>query len=241
MSSVKPDRSAQDAARTAALLEEHEQFCAEVADGLHTLAQPLTILRSAIAMLARANDDGIDGRRYVEMSMRQIERTCQLFSSVQELLSAKMVPADLEPINIGQLMTRIADDCSHSLHERDIKLAAIYPTSLGNILGDLQRTEKAISAMLETAISISSAGDVVKVDASPSDGFLEISIESTCRLDNTLKSFDRLNLSLARTYILSQQGQYQFTEEPFRISLALPALQPESEASETICYAACID
>ncbi len=235
MSFVKPNRSAETAMRMAALLEEHEQFCAEVADGLHTLAQPLTILRSAIAMLAMGKNGGAENGRYVEMSVRQIERTCELFSSVQELLAAKMVPAEHEAIDIRSLLTEIIENRAQTLSERGIGLVVAMPASLGTTYGDLQRTRQAMSAAFDTVVAASSAGDIVKVDTCASEELLEIALEGTCRLDNGLKSFERLNLSLTRANILSQQGQYQFTEEPFRISLALPTRQLYLKDSEITC------
>src|SRR5580698_1814128 len=100
MSSVKPDGNSNELDSVSALREEHERFCAELADGLHALAQPLTILRSAIALLAMANEAGTDGTKYVTLSARQIDRTCQLFSSVQNLLGSRTAAAKQEPIEI---------------------------------------------------------------------------------------------------------------------------------------------
>ena len=238
MSFVKPNRSAENAMRMAALLEEHEQFCAEVADGLHTLAQPLTILRSAIAMMAMGKDGGTENKRYLELSVRQIERTCQLFSSLQDLLAAKTVSVESEPIDIACLLSQTIEDCSEILQERGVGLTMDISESADTVYGDPQRTRRAIAGAIEVAASVSSAGDVIKIDTSASEDVLEISVESTCRLDNGLKSLERLHLSLTRANILSQRGQYQFTEEPFRISLALPARQPDSETGETVCCAA---
>ena len=234
MSFVKPDRSTENTTRAAALLEEHEQFCAEVADGLHTLAQPLTILRSAIAMLAMRKDCGNESERYVDMSVRQIERTCQLFSSVQNLLAAKTVPADRKEIDLRDLFAPIVEEHLQMLHERGIGLIVDMSESEDAVFADPQRTRLAIATAFATAISASAAGDVIKVDSSASEGLFEISIESTCRPDNSLKSFERLNLSLVRANIQSQQGQYLFTQEPFRISLALPAHQHGSADNETV-------
>ena len=241
MSSVKPDSTAEEAARVAALREEHEHFCAEVAEGLHALAQPLTILRSAIALMAAAKESGADCTRYMDMSARQVERTCRLFSSVQGLLASRMAPAEPEPIDIGSLLARIIEDRSHSIDALGIRLFAKVPESPAIAFADLRRTEQALSAAFETAVSISVAGDVVKVDSSVSDGFLEFVFQSTSKQDNSLKSSDHLNLSLAKANFLSQQGRYQFTVEPFRISLALPVHESELKDSETFCCAACID
>jgi hypothetical protein len=239
MSSVKPNCSAEESARVAALREEHEQFCAEVAEGLHALAQPLTILRSAIALLAMAKENGGDCARYMELSARQIDRTCKLFSSVQGLVASSTAPAELETIDIGNVMAQMIEGRSHSLNDLGIDVVADVKRIQTTAFGDPQRMEQALSAAFETTVSVSSAGDVVKVDSCVSDGFLEFRFESTSKQENNLKSSDRLNLSLAKANILSQQGRYEFTLEPFRISLALPVHQQEMTDSETICCTAC--
>jgi light-regulated signal transduction histidine kinase (bacteriophytochrome) len=239
MSSVKPNGNPNESDSAAALREEHERFCAELADGLHAMAQPLTILRSAIALLAMANEAGTDGTRYVTLSARQIDRTCQLFSSVQNLLGSRTVPAKREPIEIQNVVSQLIESRSQTLDERGIQLITIATNPGCMIHGDRQRTEQALAAAIETAISVSTAGDVVKVESSTTDGFLEFAVETSRNQENDLKSFDRLNLALAKTNILSQQGRYDFTMEPFRISLALPVQLTELENSENVCCEAC--
>jgi light-regulated signal transduction histidine kinase (bacteriophytochrome) len=239
MSFVKSNPAANDSSRIAALREEHERFFAEVADGLHALAQPLTIVRSAIAMLALAKEGDADCGRYVDLSSRQIERACKLFASVQELLASKTTLAEPEPIDCEKLLRRIVEDRTRSLDERGIQLVTTAPALPCLAFGDRNKTEQALSVAFETAVSVSLQGDVVKVDASAFDGFVEFAFQSSHKQDNDLKSSDRLNLSLAKANILSQQGRYSFTREPFRISLALPAHQPDMENSETIDCKAC--
>jgi signal transduction histidine kinase len=241
MSSVNRNYTREESAHAAALREEQEAFCADVADGLHALAQPLTILRSAITLMAAAQADGGDCARYMDLSTVQIERACRLFSSVQDLLAAKLVEADAEPIDMRNLLTRVIEERSHALDGRGIDLAAEISTAPAMAFGDLRRTERALAAALDAAVSVSSAGDVIQVDSSVSNGFLECAFQSTSRQDNNLKSSDRLNLSLTKANMLSQQGRYEFTQEPFRISLALPVHASEVTESEAICCTACTD
>jgi hypothetical protein len=136
------------------------------------------------------------------------------------------------------LLSRVIEDRSQALNELGIRLDAGWPECPCTAFGDPQRTQQAISAALDATVAASSSGDSVKVDTFTTKGFLEVSFESTGKIDNGFKSFDRLNLSVARANILSQQGLYQFTQEPFRISLALPAHELELENSETHCCAA---
>jgi len=223
------------------LREEHDRFCAELADGLHALAQPLTIVRSAIALLAAAGENGAHPARYVDMSARQMERTCQIFASVQGLLATRLVPAACEPLDLPLLFARIAQDHASKLAERGIRLEQSARPLPEPVVADRLRTEQAIAAALQTAISASSSGDVIQMDTSQSDESFEVRLQSTCRTENSLNSFDRLHLSLARANMLSQHGGYRFTPEPFCIALMLPARQPQLEKNEHIDYTACTD
>lgn len=241
MSFVNRNCTREESAGMMALREEQKDFCADMADGLHALAQPLTILRSAITLMAAAKENGADCTRYMNLSAVQIERTCRLFASLQGLMASRLAEADPELIDMGELLTRVIKERSHTLDSLGIVFSADIPATPATVLGDVQRTEQALSAAFETVISVSSAGDVVQVDSSVSNGFLECAFQSTSRQDNSLKSSDRLNLSLTKANMLSQQGRYELTLEPFRISLALPAHAPEVRDSEAICCTACTD
>jgi signal transduction histidine kinase len=64
--------------------EAFERFYASIAEGLHELAQPLTILRSSIAA-ANAEDATQERQRYyLDISKSQVERACELFESLQQ-------------------------------------------------------------------------------------------------------------------------------------------------------------
>jgi signal transduction histidine kinase len=251
MSFVKPRPANEEPDPLAALLrehEEHEQFCVELADGLHALAQPLTIVRSAISLLEMAREsgadsarsgaddsrdsadsgrDGADSGRYIEMSGRQIDRACRIFASLQALVAVHVVPANPQSVDIDDLLSHIVADPPPPLGERGIGFAT--SGAAGTVFGDRHRTEQAIAAAIEAAASAASAGDVIQIDTSRSEGYVEFVIQCAGRLENSPSSSERLNLSVARASILSQQGRYRFTPDPFRISLVLPGLQPHIE------------
>ena len=65
-------------------LDERARLCGDIADGLHALAQPLTILRGALGALALRERIAPQNCRYIDMSMLQIERMCDLISLIQK-------------------------------------------------------------------------------------------------------------------------------------------------------------
>jgi hypothetical protein len=83
--------------------EELGRFYTGMAEGLHALAQPLTILRSSIAA---ANSAGITQERqryYLDISKSQVDRACELFASLQQLAISAQSPVDRSPSVEGEL------------------------------------------------------------------------------------------------------------------------------------------
>lgn len=73
--------------------EDFDRFCASIADGLHALAQPLTILSSSIAAASNVGITQERQRYYLDISKSQVERACELFESLQQLA----ISADTRP------------------------------------------------------------------------------------------------------------------------------------------------
>jgi signal transduction histidine kinase len=68
--------------------EEYDRFYADLADGLHALAQPLTILRGSIMALSSEEITPERQQHYLDVSKSQVERACALFDAVQALVIA---------------------------------------------------------------------------------------------------------------------------------------------------------
>ena len=63
-----------------ALAEPSSLLHAELADGLHAMAQPLTILRGAMCALTLREEMEPANRRYLDMSAKQVDRLCDLMA-----------------------------------------------------------------------------------------------------------------------------------------------------------------
>jgi signal transduction histidine kinase len=216
---------------------DRDGFCADLADGLHALAQPLTILRSAIAMLSLANDPETPRHRCLDISVRQIERTCSLFASVQDLVSSRAEAASSAAVDVNALLTQAIDDCAPAYRELGVEVIAPHQDSIPQVFGDSHRTERALSASLEAALSISSEGDTVEISVLWPNDFVEVVVANAPRHRRNLNASERLHLSVAKANVLSQHGKYEFAEEPFRVTLALPISKTDGQTKETLSAA----
>lgn len=217
-----PMRSAGSVAAPEAVDPEQARFYADLVNGLHAMAQPLTILRSAIEVLALPQAAAIDQRRYLEISAKQVARTCGMFASLQDLVEVRIIEAQQARFDLWELLSPLVEDQRRLFLTAGIGIAAARSGPWAASWGDAGRTEQALLALLKTAGSVSASGDVIELRAELADGFVELTLENTRKHGKRIDSSDRLSLSVAEANILSQNGRYAVIEDPFRVSLALP-------------------
>jgi len=207
---------------TSSAEEERARFLANMSEGLHALAQPLTILRMALAACVTPGLDATRQQRYMDRSHLQIERACNLFDLLQDLVIASHMEADREPFGLNGLIATVAEAERASLHASGIKLELSAPSELPTVWGDAERTQQAIAAGLRAATSLSSAGEVIELLVSIVNGHVECIIRNDHAHGKPLNASDRLSLAVAAANVLSQEGTYEFFEDPFCARMALP-------------------
>ncbi|HEX4036771.1 MAG TPA: hypothetical protein VHX37_01820 [Acidobacteriaceae bacterium] len=217
-----PMRSAASVAAAEAAHPERARFYADLVNGLHAMAQPLTILRSAMEMLTLPNGGMIDQRRYLEMSSRQVARTCGMFASLQDLVETQLIEAQRVRFDLWDLLMPLIENQRRMLGDTRIEIIAARPESRVAVWGDAGRTEQALAAVLKLAGAVSISGDVIELRAVKADGYMELTCENARRHGKPMDSSERLSLAVAEANILSQNGRYDAVEDPFRVSLALP-------------------
>jgi light-regulated signal transduction histidine kinase (bacteriophytochrome) len=203
------------------------QFFAHMTEGLHAMAQPLTILRSSVPALAGVDVSPAKQQRYLELSVRQVQRACSLFECLQDLVVASQTPADCEPIDLSAMVAAVAEGQQATLQELGIELRVQLPGDLPLALGDATRTRQALTAGLAAATLVSVSCDVIHITAAACNQRVVLILEIDRIHGIRLESHERLNLRLAQTNMLSQQGDYECTEDPFRVRLAVPCLPAE--------------
>jgi hypothetical protein len=220
----------------AAPADNHARFCAEIANGLHALAQPLSILRAAMEMIPVSEKTA--RRRYLDVAEQQMDRTSRLFASLQSLVASELEPANCTHFDLWELLAPMIEDRKHASRALGIGIAASKPDQMQPIFADAERTQQAICALLDIAMSNSSPGDRIELRTSQSQGFVEIIVTGADNEARRMSSTDRLNLSVAKRNILNQHGAFDFCEDPFRVSFTLPAGESGEHAGvEKMCAA----
>jgi light-regulated signal transduction histidine kinase (bacteriophytochrome) len=187
------------------------------------MAQPLTILRSSVPALAAAGGDPAQRQRYGDMSIRQVQRVCALFDCLQDLVAAGQTSAESAPFDLAAMVATVAEQRRTALEDLGVELRVQLPCDLPMAIGDASRTLQAIAAGFSVAALVSAAGDVLDLAATARNQRVELVLHNDRVHGIPLESQDQLNLRLAQVNIASQRGDYECTEDPFRVRLALPS------------------
>jgi hypothetical protein len=200
---------------------ERAHFLANMVEGLHAMAQPLTILRSTIAASAAPSVDPIKFRRYLELSQQQIERACNLFDMLQSLVIASQTQVDYARIDLAELLATVATDLRSAFQASGVELRIAPLDGLPTVVGDATKMQHAVSATLEVLASASVAGDVVELLTIAGDHHVEVIVRNERVRGGPLNSLERFSLLVAQTNILGQQGQFEYTDDPLCVRIAL--------------------
>ena len=202
--------------------EKSGQVLARLAEGLHAMAQPLTILRGALGAMQLAQEGTPRDRHYVEMSNAQIGRLCDLLTNLRSLLDTAQFQAASEPVDLQKLAERIVADYAATLQDAGVQITLSKRSGYGAVLADPVRTEQAMRAGVDTALALATVGDEICWRMLP-NGFV---VENKRPHGKGLNSAERLALSVVETAILSQRGTYTAIEDPFSLSIRLPDAEP---------------
>jgi len=119
------------------------------------------------------------------------------------------------------ILANVVQDQRDVLEAVGVELRVLMPDSLPPVQADVTRTLQALSAALRIAASVSSPGDLVEFLVSTRNGAVELVLQNRRIHGRRPNSSERLSLALAEANIRSQQGEYEFDEDPFRVSFTL--------------------
>ena len=222
------DLAASFSAMTRALydrIDAIERFAADVA---HELKNPLTSLRSAVEMLARAQD--AEAReRLMAIVRNDVKRIDRLITDISDAsrLDAELSRESSAPVDPTHLLETIVEvyrftEISKGIHvvlDLDLPKDAI-------VLGRDERLGQVVRNLIDNAVSFSPDGGTVTVTARAENGFARVAVEDDgpgIPPENVETIFDRfyterphehgfgknsgLGLSIARQIVVSTGGR----------------------------------
>ncbi len=198
-----------------------EDFSSIIAQGVHALAQPLTVMRLALLSCADRDLNETDCGIYVRLATGQLENVSSIFGYLQQFIAANQNAVDYASHNLWMLLESIIENQSPLFQESGVNLEVDIDNVLPATLLDMDRTVQAVLAILSAVKSISAKGDVVRLHVARHQDHIHLEVLNRSATSKQLGMTERLALTLAKLNILAQEGEYHQQEEPFCVSLKL--------------------
>lgn len=230
MSCVLPNNNATECGASAG--DADARLCRELEEGLHALAQPLTILRGALGALTMRGAVPLESSRYLEMSNTQVDQLCDLLSGLRDLLDGFQFEPTCKDIDFRNLIVSVLENRQAESRNSIQRLSVAQPDGDFRVMADPVRTEQALHAALNAVEAQSESPDSIRMAISRRDGFANLNLLCTRSKGKKLTDIDRLHLSVAEANVRKQRGHYECSEFPFQISIKFSLLDGEERIIE---------
>jgi two-component system, OmpR family, sensor histidine kinase ChvG len=153
-----------------------ESFAVDVA---HELKNPLTSLKSAIEMLARAEDDETR-RRLMNIAKNDIKRIDRLITDISDVsrLDAELSRETAEPVDIGRLLETIVEiyNLTELSHGAKLELVNDLPPD-AKVMARDERVGQIFRNLIDNALSFSPENGLVRIQAHQAGAVARITVE----------------------------------------------------------------
>lgn len=227
MSCVFPENPPQQFAAESAASDPR----AQMAEGLHAMAQPLTILRGALCAVSMKEAVSVEQQRYLEMSARQVTRLSNMLHTLRDVLDLDQSEPECVELDLTALIARAVEEMESTLGESGVTVEMPEIDGPVRAWADPQKTERAVRAVLRVAVAQAAPGAAIRFRASRAGDAIRLEFVDAAGEKKRLGAAEKLDLSVAETNLVNQGGALHVGAEPFHIVLALPIHPPESKSN----------
>ncbi len=240
------NRAEADEAAATSPTPAHVEFYASLHEGMHALAQPITLLQSYFYLAGTGGGVNPRSQQLSADAAAGADKLCKLFRLMQELVDVHSAAANLALAPFTPLLAWLADDAEivfagsgirldlqlisrpgqHS-HGQPGRCPAQPALALALMVNtDLKRTRRALRSMLHLARESSRPGSTIACSVDQGPGSVEIRLEPQDPLlglsEDHFDDESRLHLALADANLLGQPGSFRMASQPFALLLQLP-------------------
>jgi signal transduction histidine kinase len=160
-----------------------EQMSEFIANSLHDLRTPLSVLMTGIGMLQRYRER-MDAARVEELLNRMSDNIYYLNRFVDDImdvsrLDRQILPAPEMAIEVNNLLSKIVEKHTLLAEEKQVAISFTPSTAEAFVRIDIRQFERAISNLCENAINYTPSGGIVEIAADYRDQVIDISVTDT--------------------------------------------------------------
>jgi hypothetical protein len=199
-----------------------EQFCSNLAQGIHAAAQPLAVLLASLSTDHTDQMNCDELRELAASSAVEVQRVCASFSCLQQLVITESIKPEVSPTPILPLIAYAADGVNLLFQQDGIALNSVLPDTCPLALINRARTLQALSTVLLVVHRLSAAQDMVELIASSSTHAIQIIVRNLRLSVAVIDAEASLRVAVAEANMRSQQAGLSLSLRPFTVRIDLP-------------------
>jgi C4-dicarboxylate-specific signal transduction histidine kinase len=202
-----------------------------IAEGMHSMAQPLTVLRATLEV---ANEREASVDRYqqaIHNSLVAVVRVVDAMGFVHELVRIAHDSPDAGPVEVRSVLDLVAEDLQCLLDEAAISLKISVPNGVHKVVASAARLRQCQFYLVQHALSCAPAGSVIEISVRSVEEQVGIfvcnqvsaSLQGGVPAGSTGPFVDvDQTLALAEALAVSLGGSLRWRTNPFAACLCLP-------------------
>jgi hypothetical protein len=202
-----------------------------LAEALHAMAQPLTVLRATLE-LALGNSSSIAaGQSAMEASLGEVERVVENMGFAQELLRIMRDRPVVASVDVQAILATVREDLQRVMDEAGIALVTSIDNDASVVLASASGLRQCAFLLLQQPLHESAWGDSITVNGYVRRGEVEMVVrcESSSRKNSPSPSIalhsnvsEIRGMVLAQALAVAQGGDLRWHDSPFEACLSLP-------------------
>jgi signal transduction histidine kinase len=167
----------------------------------HELRTPLTSIQGYLQLMRPGTLPPEQAVAMAPVIERNVSRIVDLVNNILFLQELELITPQLEPLMVGELVTRAVGDVQHKAAEHDLRLKIDIAPKLPQVQADVEGLGRAITALLDNAIKFSPEGGEIQVLVTQHNGDVCIEIADPGvgipeeHLERLFEPFDRVESS----------------------------------------------
>jgi hypothetical protein len=202
-----------------------------LSEGMHTMAQPLTVLRATLEIAAGNASSVSQFQHAIDSSLVEISRVSEAMGFVRELVRIARDVSELVPVELGAAVAMAHEDLKVVFETAGIGLEIYVPDDLPRVVASESRLRQCLFYVLQQAVRVCRAGGAIDLAAGEIGEEVHLVVRKVSSepvpedpLANQRCFWGNVApyLALAEALARAQGGRLEWQIEPLAVCLSLP-------------------
>jgi hypothetical protein len=218
-------------------------FLHALAEGMHTMAQPLTVLRATLEIAAGNASSVSHFQRAVDTSLAEVSRVSEAMRFVQELLRIARDESPGSPVELREVVEIVREDLACVLEASSVSLCVEIADDVPAVRVSAIRLRQSLFYLVQHAAKTCQPGETVRLQEEDASEMVRLTIRVETKDNRSPEELSHHELPwggtrpcvvLAEALLNLDGGELNWEDQPFTARLKLPTANKDEKSKKQI-------